>query len=76
MMEYNCTLCHGVGWVLEMNNPISVVVELISCLIPDCSYSGRRLWLISVNEARFTVAVRHPKDKYIMSISRSVNDGY
>jgi len=65
-----CTLCHDTGWILGVKQkPDGVItMEIIPCLIPDCSKSGQTIHLISVSMLQMNVAVRHPKDNYIMSL--------
>ena len=68
----NCTLCHNTGWVLELQHyiPDKITLELIPCLIPDCDKSGQEIRLISMDAARFTHAIFHPKEEFIMSVSK------
>jgi hypothetical protein len=67
----DCSLCHGVGWVIDCNPfryPLNA--EIIQCPIPDCPYSGSRIEIISVNGLGFNSASYHPVSKIIMSLRR------
>jgi len=67
-----CSLCHDVGWVLEAKfKPTGgLLLELIPCPIPDCHRSGQRVELISVDMLKMCQASFHPKEHFIMSISK------
>ena len=65
-----CSLCRGVGWVLDHHpGRTPLVVELLPCLIPDCTASGQPIELLGLNMAEcFVVAQR--RDGLVMSVSR------
>jgi hypothetical protein len=65
-----CTLCHGVGWVLD-GNPTQdpQMLELIACPIPDCDASGRPVQSISFSGLKFRAVHNHPSESYVMSVS-------
>jgi hypothetical protein len=65
-----CTLCHDTGWLIEAKNRAGkVTLEIIPCLIPDCTKSGQPVKLVSVNDLKLRNVSRHPLLGYIMSIS-------
>lgn len=70
-MRPKCHSCRDVGWVLEGKQRKSdniLTVELLPCLIPDCNISGTPISILSVNYAKLDIVVRHPSQKYIMSL--------
>lgn len=53
-----CSLCHGTGWVLEMQSDRPELhLDLIPCLIPDCPQSGQPIRALNVEPAKFNHAV-------------------
>ena len=67
-IERTCSMCHGVGWVLEMQDITSTLVEMLPCPIPDCKYSGKGIILMSVDWAKFNGVAKHPQTGLVMSI--------
>jgi hypothetical protein len=66
-----CTLCHDTGWLIEAKDRNGhITLELIPCLIPDCTRSGQPVDLVSVNELKLTKVSRHPVQNYVMSLAR------
>ena len=67
----NCSLCRDTGWLLECKDKLGVAtMKIIPCLIPDCPHAGRKIELISVDYLRLKKCSFHPKEKYVMSLSR------
>ena len=69
-----CRQCGNAGWVIDCDpTKEPITAELIPCPMPDCSSSGRRVELLSVNQAEFTVVsywTRVPGPRVIMSLGR------
>jgi len=75
LSDETCSLCHNAGWVIEAKERGNeVTMEIIPCLIPDCLYSGKRVELTSIDYLKMTNATIHPKDGFIMSVSRRDSD--
>ena len=68
----SCSLCHDTGWVIEAKVKADGIttLEIIPCLIPDCSYSGRKVELVSLDMMKMHRANFHPKEHFIMSVSK------
>ncbi len=66
-----CTLCRDTGWLLDAKDRGGVItMEIYRCLIPDCSRSGQEVALLSLGDMQFDRCAHHPKDRYIMSLSK------
>ena len=67
--------CHDVGWVIEAKLKLDGVatLEIIPCLIPDCPHSGRRIELVSLDMMRMTKVCLHPKERFVMSVSKGTD---
>ena len=69
----SCTLCHGVGWILDCNDlgkPGPRMLELIACPIPDCSVSGQEVQSVQMKGIEFDRAAQHPRTGRIMAVHR------
>lgn len=67
-----CPMCGGSGWVLEAKTEGGppVALELVPCLLPDCTASGQAVSVLSVNLAGFDRAVMHPGEPLVMSVTK------
>lgn len=72
MTMTDCPLCYNTGWVIEAKVKADglATFEIIPCLIPDCSHSGRKVELVSLDMMRMHKANFHPKEHFIMSVSK------
>ena len=71
MTASRCPFCGNAGWILDSRtdrSPISL--ELIACIHPECSVSGRAVAQLSVIGPKFTSVAEHPTEGYVMSLSR------
>jgi len=58
-----CTLCSGLGWMLERDQTNDGQLRLIECPIPDCPASGREIELHL--EKRTMRALYERDDEYL-----------
>ena len=70
-----CSLCRGVGWVLDgrTGRAGGLTLELIPCPIPDCPRSGQLVELVSLDMLRFRNVCLHPSERFVMSVSRGIS---
>ena len=74
MSTSRCPFCGNAGWILDSRTdryPISL--ELIACIYPECSVSGRAVAQLSVIGPKFTSVAEHPTEGYVMSLSRPMS---
>lgn len=70
-----CTLCGGLGWVLDCNDldkPGPRMVEMLPCLLPDCAASGQPVRSVNFPSSQFRSVARHPLSGFVMSVSDPV----
>jgi hypothetical protein len=70
-----CSMCGGLGWVLDCNDlgkPGPRMVEMLTCLLPDCANSGQPIQSVNFPSSRFRSVARHPSEGFVMSVSGPV----